>query len=215
MNENELHPRGPERAGEGELPDALRWQLRALRRDQPPERDLWAGIAARLGEQAPAGTESPSARVEPAAARPAPEPAAIVALPRPAAARRNWMAPLALAASVAALAVGIGAHFHAQGPAAPAAEAVAGRGAAAQAAAPSLVQREAQGMTLQYQAALREVEPVSSATVAMKPAFDDLDRNAALILDALSHDPDSRMLLEQLRRTYARRLALAQRLAYT
>lgn len=215
MNENELHPRGPERAGEGELPDALRWQLRALRRDQPPERDLWAGIAARLGEQAPAGTESPSARVEPAAARPAPEPAAIVALPRPAAARRNWMAPLALAASVAALAVGIGAHFHAQGPAAPAAEAVAARGAAAQAAAPSLVQREAEGMTLQYQAALREVEPVSSATVAMKPAFDDLDRNAALILDALSHDPDSRMLLEQLRRTYARRLALAQRLAYT
>lgn len=50
MNENELHPRGPERAGEGELPDALRWQLRALRRDQPPARDLWAGIAARLGE---------------------------------------------------------------------------------------------------------------------------------------------------------------------
>lgn len=204
MNENELHPRGPERAGEGELPDALRWQLRALRRDQPPARDLWAGIAARLGEQAAA------------AVRPAPEPAAIVALPRPVAARRNWMAPLALAASVAALAVGIGAHFHAQGPAAPAADAVAGRAAVAATAAPSLVQREAQGLTLQYQAALREVEPVSSATVAMKPAFDELDRNAALILDALSHDPDSRMLLEQLRRTYARRLALAQRLvAYT
>lgn len=126
------------------------------------------------------------------------------------------MAPLALAASVAALAVGIGAHFHAQGPAAPAADAVAGRAAVAATAAPSLVQREAQGLTLQYQAALREVEPVSSATVAMKPAFDELDRNAALILDALSHDPDSRMLLEQLRRTYARRLALAQRLvAYT
>ncbi|ROU04721.1 hypothetical protein [Lysobacter enzymogenes] len=223
MNENELHPRGPERAGEGELPDALRWQLRALRRDQPPARDLWAGIAARLGEQAPAGTdgaaaaaEAPAARAAAAAVRPAPEPAAIVALPRPVAARRNWMAPLALAASVAALAVGIGAHFHAQGPAAPAADAVAGRAAVAATAAPSLVQREAQGLTLQYQAALREVEPVSSATVAMKPAFDELDRNAALILDALSHDPDSRMLLEQLRRTYARRLALAQRLvAYT
>lgn len=70
-------------------------------------------------------------------------------------------------------------------------------------------------MTLQYQAALREVEPASAASLAMKPAFDDLDRNAALILDALSHNPDSRMLLEQLRRTYARRLALAQRLAYT
>ncbi|WP_206411840.1 hypothetical protein, partial [Lysobacter enzymogenes] len=61
MNDNELHPRGPDRAGEGELPDALRWQLRALRRDQPPSRDLWSGIAARLGEQAPAGEQAPPA----------------------------------------------------------------------------------------------------------------------------------------------------------
>ena len=28
--------------------DALRWQLRALRQDMPPTRDLWPGIAARL-----------------------------------------------------------------------------------------------------------------------------------------------------------------------
>jgi len=217
MNDNELHPRGPDRAGEGELPDALRWQLRALRRDQPPSRDLWSGIAARLGEQAPAAEQA--APAEPAV-RAASEPAAVALQPRRNAAARGWMAPLALAASVAALAIGLGAHFRgAQDPSAPAGGYAAGRPAASTAArpgaAPSLVQREAQGMTLQYQAALREVEPVSAATVAMKPAFDDLDRNAALILDALSHDPDSRMLLEQLRRTYARRLALAQRLAYT
>lgn len=216
MNDNDLNPRGPGAAGEGELPDALRWQLRALRRDQPPSRDLWSGIAARLGEQTLAGSgqDDPApvaaAQAEPAAAA---GPTAILARPR--AARRGWMAPLALAASVAALAIGLGAHYRAQGPAAPADRVAVARDAPAAAAAPSLVQREAQGMTLQYQAALREVEPAAAASVAMKPAFDDLDRNAALILDALSHDPDSRMLLEQLRRTYARRLALAQRLAYT
>lgn len=215
MNENARPPRGPERAGEGELPDALRWQLRALRRDQPPSRDLWAGIAARLDEQAQAPADDGRA----AAAAPAPArsdaagPTTLVARPR-AAARSRWMAPLALAAGVAALAIGLGTHLRsAQDPASPAAGAVAVQPAGQ--AAPTLVQREAQGMTLQYQAALREVEPASAATVAMKPAFDELDRNAALILDALSHDPDSRMLLEQLRRTYARRLALAQRLAYT
>ncbi|ATE70883.1 hypothetical protein CNO08_05585 [Lysobacter capsici] len=70
-------------------------------------------------------------------------------------------------------------------------------------------------MTRQYQAAMREIEPVSQQAVALKPAFDELDRNTALILDAMAHDPDSRLLLEQLRRTYARRLALAQRVAYT
>lgn len=210
MNDNDLNPRGPGAAGEGELPDALRWQLRALRRDQPPSRDLWSGIAARLGEQAPAG--SGQGDPVPLAAAQA-GPTAILARPR--AARRGWMAPLALAASVAALAIGLGAHYRAQGPAAPAGGVAVAQNAPAAAATPSLVQREAQGMTLQYQAALREVEPASAASVAMKPAFEDLDRNAALILDALSHDPDSRMLLEQLRRTYARRLALAQRLAYT
>jgi len=213
MNDNERNPLAPERAGDGELPDALRWQLRALRRDQPPSRDLWSGIAARLGEQAPAGHVEPTA----ATADTSKLPASVAALPRRTGAKRGWMAPLALAASVAALAIGLSAHFRAQGPTAPADGGYASAPAAADkpGAAPSLLQREAQGMTLQYQAALREVDPASAASLAMKPAFDDLDRNAALILDALSHNPDSRMLLEQLRRTYARRLALAQRLAYT
>lgn len=115
MNDNERTPLGPERAGDGELPDALRWQLRALRRDQPPSRDLWSGIAARLGEQAPAGQAEPTAATAERSA-----PAAVAALPRRSAAKRGWMAPLALAASVAALAIGLSAHFRAQGPMAPA-----------------------------------------------------------------------------------------------
>ena len=77
----------------------------------------------------------------------------------------------------------------------------------------SLVQLEAQGMARQYQAALIEVGS-GRPPAELQPAFDELDRNAALILDALARDPDSRLLLEQLRKTYARRLALAQRLAY-
>jgi hypothetical protein len=61
---------------------------------------------------------------------------------------------------------------------------------------------------------MQRTAPAATATT-LQPTFDELDRNAALILDALAHDPDSRLLLDQLRRTYARRLALAQRVAYT
>ena len=46
MNPNE--PTLPDAdAGDG-LPEALRWQLRGLRRDATPQADLWPGIAARL-----------------------------------------------------------------------------------------------------------------------------------------------------------------------
>ncbi|MGO1003022.1 hypothetical protein [Lysobacter sp. CA196] len=192
------HNRTPEaNTPEGELPDALRWQLRALRRDASPTRDLWPGIAARLGEQAP-----------PAAVAEAPTSAPVIALRARETGRKGWMAPLALAASVAALAIGIAGQFRA--------EPESSVPVAAQAKAPaSLLQREADGMTRQYQAAIREIAPATEQAKAMQPAFEELDRNAALILDALAHAPDSRLLLEQLRRTYARRLALAQRVVYT
>ena len=46
--------------------EALRWQLRALRQDMPPTRDLWPGIAARLAtsprHQAPARPRRPCIR---------------------------------------------------------------------------------------------------------------------------------------------------------
>ena len=41
--------------------DALRWQLRALRQDAPPSRDLWPDIAAKLAA-APAVAIAPSRR---------------------------------------------------------------------------------------------------------------------------------------------------------
>lgn len=204
MNERELPPdNAPSR--DGELADALRWQLRALRREQAPAADLWPGIAARLGPQ-----QAPGAA--PAAESPAQaQSASVVALPRRERdARSRWIAPVALAAGVAALAIGIAAHFRTPD-SGPAAERVAARAGAPA----SLVQREAAGMTRQYQAALQEVAPAARQHDELQPAFDELDRNAALILDALAHDPDSRLLLDQLRRTYARRLALAQRVAYT
>lgn len=78
----------------------------------------------------------------------------------------------------------------------------------------TLVQREADGLTRQYQAALQEFAPISSPG-SLEPTFTVLDRDAALILAALEQSPDSRLLLEQLRRTYAHRLALVQRVAYS
>ena len=46
----------------GDFPDSLRWQLRSLRRDVAPERDLWPAIA-----QCIAATPQVSARPAPAA----------------------------------------------------------------------------------------------------------------------------------------------------
>ena len=101
-----------------DLGDSLRWQLRALRRDEPPGRDLWAGIAPALAAR------SPAAR------------------------RRSWRAPAAMAASLL-LVVGI----------------VGWQALRAPDVQPSytLVQREADGLTRQYQAALRELAPVTPA----------------------------------------------------
>ena len=75
------------------------------------------------------------------------------------------------------------------------------------------MQREAEGLTLQYQAALQEVQAPTPAV--LQPTVEALDRDVALIRAALARDPDSVRLLEQLRRTYARRLELAQRVVYT
>ena len=151
-----------------DLGDSLRWQLRALRRDEAPGRDLWPGIAPAL------------------------------TAPRRAPRHRLWIAPTALAASLLLLVGVIGWQSGARAPGASA----------------TLVQREADDLTRQYQAAMQELAPVSPPG-SLQPAFADLDRNAALIREALEQAPDSRLLLQQLRRTYAHRLALAQRVAYS
>ena len=145
------------------LPDALRWQLRAMRRDVAPPVDLWPRIAPQLHG--------------PKAAR------AARRLPRFAVA-----ASLLLAVAAGSLVFGT----RSPSPARLAAH------------------REAQSMTLEYDRALRAM-PRAATPTELAPAFAELDRSARDIRHALQRDPDSRLLLEQLRRTYSLRLALSQR----
>lgn len=174
------------------LPDSLRWQLRALRRDETPATDLWPGIAPRLTTQP-------------------------LAAPRP---RQRWLAPVALAASLLLVVGAVG--LWQRGEQAPARPAFASADHG-QAAAPSPttavvadatrdrgLAAEAEGMHRQYQAAIRELAP-RPVPASLAPVLNDLDRNAALILDALNKAPDSPQLLDQLRRTYDRRIDLMRR----
>ena len=144
------------------LSDALRWQLRAQRRDVAPPVDLWPGIAARLEPQRTAPVRAPRVR-------------------------------FALAASVL-LAVAAGGLLLRVPPST--APANAGH-------------RAAQALTREYDRALGAMPDAKPAELA--PAFAELDRSARDIRRALQRDPDSRLLLEQLRRTYSLRLALTQR----
>lgn len=155
------------------IPDELRWQLRALKRDVSPDAHVWSGIESRLS------------------------------LPLP---QRRRLGPqwMAVAASML-LVVGALGWWRAMTPSKP---------MMSSSIAQSLVQREAESMTRQYEAALREV-PSSATPAVVVATYEELDRSAAMIRAALAVDPDSRLLLEQLQRTYARRLALAQRVAYS
>jgi hypothetical protein len=146
------------------LPDALRWQLRAQRRDIAPPPDLWSRIEPRLAQPVPA-------RMRPR-------------LPR-----------FAMAASVL-LAIAAGGVV---------------LGARTPSSTSKVAHREAQSMTREYDRALQSLPPAAPPT-ELTPAFTELDRSAREIRRALQRDPDSRLLLEQLRRTYSLRLALSQRL---
>lgn len=158
---------------------ALRLQLRALRRDAVPTRDLWPEIAQRIGQSPMTSAQRTS----------------------PPRRRAMRFAPWAMAASLL-LVVGVAWQ---QRPA-PAVEPTA-----------RIIQREAEAMTLEYNAALRELQastPVPRAA-ARDGALRELDRSAARIRTALARDPDARFLLDRLRSTYSRRLALTQRAAFT
>lgn len=193
-NDNDLRRDGNAHAP---LPDSLRWQLRAMRRDRPPERDLWPDIAARL---------PPRDAIAPPPRRPA-----------------RWLAPVAMAASLL-LVVGVlgwnGTLRPAGSPPPPAAVPALAATDAAPALEPVAVQApsklalETAGMARQYQAAFDQIGAVP-ADNSLHPALAELDRNAELILQALSEQPDSRLLLDRLHRTYARRLALSQRLVHS
>jgi hypothetical protein len=151
--------------------DSLRWRLRGLRQDTPPQTDLWPGIAERIAMTPQASEPTRSFHV-----------------------RR--LAPWAVAASVL-LAVGLVW----QQQALPETE-------------ESLFQREATALTREYQGALAQFSG-TAAPPELAPALDALDRSAAQIRTAIDTDPNARFLLDQLRRTYARRLALSQRAAMT
>ena len=121
-------------------------------------------------------------------------------------ARPRW-APLALAASLV-LVAGLAWKMPGMAPPSAAADPVAYQ---------PLVQREAAALALQYQGAFEELArlPAGASAEPYAPALQQLDHSAAQILGALERDPHSRLLLDQLRRTYARRLAIAQRATLT
>jgi len=77
-----------------------------------------------------------------------------------------------------------------------------------------LVLQQAVAMTFDYENALARMQE-AEAHPEVKQAFGELDRSAAQILTAIDRDPHAVFLLEQLRRTYARRLQLTQRVTMT
>ena len=119
---------------------------------------------------------------------------------RPAArAPRRW--PAALAAAASLLLAG-GLYWRATGDGGP-------TPSAAQIEA-RVVSVEARAITDEYQAALRQFEGAPVAP-QVEPGIAALDRSVAQIQSAIVADPDSVFLLEQLRRTYSRRLELTRR----
>lgn len=162
----------------------LRMALRGLRQDARPGSDLWPGIAARIAAM-------PQHAQKPVRSRPT----------------ARWLWPMATAASLL-LAVGVVWRMQPT----DAAPSVSGATitTAAGTAAPPLLQREAATLSVQYQAAMRELD-AAAVPVGWQPGLDALDRSAAEIRGALQRDPNSRLLLQRLRDTYARRLALSRR----
>ena len=159
-----------------QIDEALRWQLRGLRRDLEPQTDLWPGIAARIAAT--------------------PQQTAAIDKPR---ARR--FAPWAMAASVL-LAVGVvWQMMPATQPQAPAGN--------------PMIRQQAVSMALDYERAFARLQQQANTHPEMHGAFGELDRSAAQILSAIDDDPNATFLLEQLRRTYARRLQLTQRAVMT
>lgn len=146
----------------------LRWRLRQLPAEIEPPRDLWPGIADRIGRR-------PARRRHPA-----------------------WLAGLAIAASVC-VAVGLAWSLRTPAPAPARADPQA-----------ELVRLQADALTREYYAALREFEG-APMPAPLEPALATLDRSASDLRGALASDPEAVFLLDQLRRTYARRLSLTQR----
>lgn len=170
--------------------DRLRWQLKGLRQDIPPPRDLWPGIAARIAELPQASAESPADDTGTGRWFPPASPGGTGATTLPLRARR--LVPWAMAASVLLTVGFLWQATHLTTPQEP------------------LIRQEAAQLTRDYQGALAQIQGAEDHP-ELGGALQELDRSATEILDALDHAPNTRFLLEQLRRTYAKRLALTQR----
>lgn len=77
-----------------------------------------------------------------------------------------------------------------------------------------LVRQQAVAMAFDYESAIARMQGTQMHP-EMHGALGELDRSAAQILTAIDRDPNAAFLLEQLRRTYARRLQLTQRAVMT
>jgi hypothetical protein len=187
MNTNDTPGRGNGRRDDAPLDASLRLQLRGLRRDIEPAGDLWPGIAARIAA--------------------APQSARTAAPPRRGHGASRF-APWALAAS---LVLSLGVAWKLQPPSlAPGAPSPAPPGDATG----LMLDRQADAMTREYHAALRELEsatPDRSQARAEQPVLRELDHSARQIRTALERDPDARFLLDRLRKTYTLRLELTRR----
>jgi hypothetical protein len=166
----------------------LRLALRGLRQDADPGTDLWPGIVARIAALPRQAPTAPPRR------------------------KPQWWWPLATAASLL-LAVGVTSKMQPATLSPDASGTPIATTAAGGARQAPLVQREAEILTVQYRAALRELDP-RAVPAGWQPGLEALDRSAADIRRALQRDPDSRLLLERLRDTYTRRLALSRRALY-
>lgn len=112
--------------------------------------------------------------------------------------RRLWPAAgMALAASLV-LAVGVGVRLQPE--------------AGVEQAQARMLQAETDAMVREYEAALIQLEHLPMPG-ELRADIDTLDRSADAIRHALRSAPGSILLVDQLRRTYARRLSLTQRAA--
>jgi len=163
--------------------EALAARLRQLPSQRTPPEAVWTAIATNIA--APADAASPT-----------PTGAPVVALSSRR--RPRWRAPLgwALAASVALLAVLLMPRQ------------VLSPDPVAVPATPILV-RQADAMAGEYRQAIASL-PATEVPADLRPALHELDASAAAIRVALGQQPDAEFLLNQLRRTYAKRLELTR-----
>lgn len=172
--------------------DRLRWQLKGLRQDTPPTRDLWPGIAARIAELPQPAETAPAHQTQPGRWFPWTKTATPAAGTTRVRTGPRRLVPWAMAASMLLTVGFLWQATHLTPPQEP------------------LIRREAAQLTRDYQGALAQIQG-AEAHPELGGALQELDRSAEEILAALDRAPNTRFLLEQLRRTYAKRLALTQR----